>query len=79
MIDADKNTPLEDPLAPVDTETEFTGQEWCLNSGDKLARALRILPSEHKVITSKLREKLDDTRYHINKFAHQHGPITTSD
>ena len=79
MIDADKNTPLEDPLAPVDTETEFTGQEWCLNSGDKLARALRILPSEHKVITAKLRGKFDDTRYHINQICPPPEGINESD
>ena len=51
----------------MDTETEFTGHEWCLNSGDKLARAIRVSPSEHKVINAKLREKSGDTRYRVNQ------------
>ena len=36
-----------------------------MNSVGKLARALRILPEDHKVITDKIREYLDDTRYQI--------------
>ena len=66
-------------LVPTEDQSEFTVCESGLNSGEKLASKLRILPDDHKVITSKLREKLDDARYHIYISVHFHTLNALSD
>ena len=48
-----------------ETQSEFTGMESGVNSGDRLDRALRISTDDHKTITKKIRGRIDDTRYHI--------------
>ena len=52
-------------LVPVDDEPIFSTCASDMNSGEKLAMALRILPEDHKAIADKIREYLDDTRYQI--------------
>ena len=40
-----------------------------LNSGEKLARDLRIFPGDRKVATEKLRDGLGDRRYRIGEIS----------
>ena len=51
-------------------ESDFTADEGVLDSGERLAREIRIFPEDHKAIPNKLRGKLDDARYHVYLVAH---------
>ena len=57
--------PLEEPQ---ETQSEFTENEIGLNTGYRLARAIRISADDHKTITRKIRGKLDDARNRIKQF-----------
>ena len=63
----DQVHPGGEVLVPVEEAPIFPTCESGMNSGDKLARSLRISPDYHKVITRNLRENLGDTRYQAGR------------
>lgn len=57
----------EERLFPADDDPIFYTCASDMDSGGKLDRAMRVSPGDQKVITGKIREYLDDTRYRIGE------------